>query len=65
MDERIIKVPNEETLKTDINTLREILNQLCCTIDGFQVNTETLKVSRELDDLIIKYMLLKNNHILK
>jgi hypothetical protein len=59
MDEKIVIISNEQTLKTDINALRSILNELCCENDGTQMNTETLKVSRELDDLILEYILLK------
>ena len=59
MDEKIVIISNEQTLKTDINALRSILNELCCENAGTQMNTETLKVSRELDDLILEYILLK------
>lgn len=59
MDEKIVIISNEQTLKTDINALRFILNGLCCENVGTQMNTETLKVSRELDDLILEYILLK------
>ena len=59
MDEKIVIISNEQTLKTDINALRSILNELCFENAGTQMNTETLKVSRELDDLILEYILLK------
>jgi len=59
MHEKIIIISNEQTLKTDINALRSILNDLCCENTGSQMNTETLKVSRQLDDLILEYILLK------
>ena len=59
MDEKFIIISNEQTLKTDINALRSILNELCCENTGSQMSTETLMVSRQLDDLILEYILLK------
>jgi hypothetical protein len=61
MDEKALIISNEETLKTNINALKSILNEMCSTINGPWVNIETLTVSRQLDDLIVEYTLLKNN----
>jgi hypothetical protein len=59
MDEKALIISNEETLKTNINALKSILNEMCCTINGPWVNIETLTISRQLDDLIVEYTLLK------
>ncbi|MCB2289291.1 Spo0E family sporulation regulatory protein-aspartic acid phosphatase [Clostridium sp. CS001] len=57
MDEKVIL--NEEELKSSINSLRSTLNELCCTMNGSDVNAETLNISRQLDDLIVEFILLK------
>lgn len=45
-----------ENLVTRINGLRDILNELCCTELNDGVNEHRLLISRELDELIVKYM---------
>ena len=45
-----------EDLDKRINDLRDILNEICCTeLDG-KVQEERLITSRNLDELIVKYM---------
>ena len=45
-----------ENLDTRINSLRDVLNEICCTELNDEVNEQRLLVSRELDELIVKYM---------
>lgn len=59
MVQEIFKISDEDTLKADIGALRDILNELCCTIDDSVASIEQLTVSRRLDKLIIEYMTLK------
>ena len=64
MKEETVRILDEEKLKTCIDTLRDVLNEMCCTIDEPEVSMEKLIVSRQLDELIVKYMgLKKNNYI--
>jgi len=52
----------KQELEDYIVTLRDILNEMCCTIevDEYIVNIEMLKASRQLDKAIVEYMNLKN-----
>jgi len=59
MEEKIAGNLEKEKLKICINKLRDVLNEICCTIDESEVSKERLIVSRHLDKLIIEYMDLK------
>lgn len=59
MINEIFKISYEDTLKAHISALRDILNELCCTIDDSDVSIEALTVSQQLDKLIVEYMILK------
>ena len=41
---------------TSIDALRDILNEMCCTIDECGFNIEMLDVSQQLDKVIVEYM---------
>jgi len=45
-----------EKLDTRINSLRDILNEICCTELNDEVNEQRLLISKELDELIVRYM---------
>lgn len=45
-----------EELNNRINDLRDVLNEICCTGPSSEVEEERLNISRNLDDLIVKYM---------
>ena len=45
-----------EDLNKRINDLRDILNEICCTEQNTEVQDKRLITSRNLDDLIVKYM---------
>lgn len=45
-----------EELNIRINDLRDVLNELCCIVQNTQVQEERLLTSRNLDELIVKYM---------
>lgn len=45
-----------ENLDIRINNLRDVLNEICCTGLNNDVQEQRLLVSRELDELIVKYM---------
>jgi hypothetical protein len=45
-----------ESLDTRINSLRDVLNEICCTELNDEVNEQRLLISRELDGLIVRYM---------
>lgn len=55
----------EDKLESYIDALREVLNELCCTIDGPESNIEKLNVSCQLDKLIVEYMNIKKNNYSK
>lgn len=61
MREEIVMILDEDILKTRIDTLRDVLNEMCCTFEDHQVSPEKLIVSRQLDELIVEYMQLKRN----
>ena len=63
MEEEIIKHLDEENLISCINALRDVLNEMCCTIDESEPSIEKLIVSRKLDQLIVEYMSLKNRYM--
>ena len=50
-----------DKLKNRINEVRDILNQTCSTFDGNEGKEYLLKISEELDELIVEYM--KRNNI--
>lgn len=50
---------HQQKIEISIITLRDILNEMCCTIDEREVNIEKLNVSQQLDKIIIEYMSLK------
>ena len=62
MSKTLDMILHEEKLKTCINTLRDVLNELCCTLDEPESNIEKLNVSCKLDELIVEYMSLKKNN---
>jgi len=43
-------------LDNRINNLRDVLNEICCTELNTELKEQRLLVSRELDELIVKYM---------
>lgn len=46
-----------EKLEHLIETLRDTLNEICCsTLDVIENDKERLRVSRNLDELIVEYM---------
>ena len=45
-----------EDLNKRINDLRDILNEICCTDQNAEVQEQRLITSRNLDELIVKYM---------
>lgn len=57
--EEIPEISHQQMLENSIDTLRDILNEMCCTIDEREVNVEKLNVSNQLDTLIVEYMRLK------
>lgn len=54
-----INIIYEQNLKTCINTLRDILNEMCVAIDEPDTDIKRLNVSCQLDKLIVEYMNLK------
>lgn len=61
MEEPIVRSLAEDKLETCIDTLRDVLNEMCCTLDEHDMSIEKLIVSRQLDKLIVEYMVLKKN----
>ena len=59
MEEDIKKTLPENKLEICIDTLRDVLNEMCCTLDDHGMSIEKLIVSRQLDKLIVEYMVLK------
>lgn len=51
-----IKSINMERLEQCINELRDVLNEICSTLEETVENNERLIVSRLLDELIVEYM---------
>lgn len=49
---------HRQKLETSIDTLREILNEICYKID--ENEAEKLCISQQLDTLIVEYMGLEN-----
>lgn len=45
-----------EELNNRINDLRDVLNEICCTDPSTEAQEERLSISRNLDELIVKYM---------
>jgi two-component system, cell cycle response regulator len=45
-----------EKINKNIEELRDILNEICCTITEDEKDKERLKVSEALDELIVQYM---------
>jgi len=58
--EEILEFLHQQKLETSIETLRDILNEMCCTIDEREVNIEKLSISQQLDTLIVEYMAYTN-----
>lgn len=50
---------HQKKLEISMDTLRDILDEMCCTIDEREVNIEKLTVSQQLDKVIVEYMSLK------
>ena len=44
MKVQIVKLSKEDKLKTSIDTLRAVLNEMCCTIDEREVSIKKLNV---------------------
>ena len=63
MEEEIVRSLYEENLIACINKLRDVLNEMCCTIDKTEADIETLIVSRQLDQLIVEYMSIKKINV--
>lgn len=59
MVETIFRILDQDKLKTCIDALRDVLNKMCYTIDEPEYNIEKLIISRQLDELIVKYMSIK------
>lgn len=57
--EEASEILHEQNLKNCIDTLRDTLNEMCCEIDEREVSMEKLKISNQLDTLIVEYMGLK------
>ncbi|MBU3181619.1 Spo0E family sporulation regulatory protein-aspartic acid phosphatase [Clostridium psychrophilum] len=62
MKEGKINIIYEQNLKICINTLRDILNEMCIAIDEPDTDIKRLNVSCQLDKLIVEYMNLKYNN---
>jgi two-component system, cell cycle response regulator len=45
-----------ERINKNIEELRDILNEICCTITEDEKDKERLTVSEALDELIVQYM---------
>jgi hypothetical protein len=45
-----------QDLSERIDDLRDVLNEICCTDPSVDVQEERLIISRNLDELIVKYM---------
>lgn len=45
-----------EDLSKRIDDLRDILNEICCSEQNTETQEERLITSRNLDELIVKYM---------
>jgi hypothetical protein len=63
MNEKIVKLKNVEQkviklseLNRQINEVREILNELCCTVDTTKDVNDRLTISQYMDELIVAYM---------
>lgn len=56
MDKRVIIDVKLERLKRQIDELREILNEICASSKGSEINREVLIISQSLDELIVEYM---------
>jgi two-component system, cell cycle response regulator len=50
-----------DKLNERIEELREILNEICCTVDESENDMERLTISMYLDELIVEYMKELNN----
>lgn len=48
-------------LNRHINGIREILNEVCCTVDASETIDARLIISKYLDELIVEYMKELNN----
>jgi len=59
----LFECSRKQELEDYIDILRDILNEMCCTleIDEYIFNIEMLKVSCQLDKVIVEYMILKNS----
>jgi len=60
MNREINEHIDKEELEKDIEELRDVLNELCITAETAEELKERLRVSEELDKLIVKYMNEKN-----
>jgi len=63
MEEVMIRSLYEENLIICINKLRDVLNEMCSTIDETEARIETLIVSQQLDELIVEYMSIKRINV--
>lgn len=56
MKDELDSISHKEKLEASINTLRDVLNEMCCTISESEENITRLIVSCQLDELIVEYM---------
>lgn len=62
MEKKTIKILDEDNLIRNIDKLRDVLNEMCCTLDDQEINNDKLIVSQQLDKLIFDYMMLKSDN---
>jgi len=60
MDKEIIEYIDKETLKNNIDELRDVLNKICVTAEDVDVVKSRLVISQLMDQLIVKYMTQKD-----
>ncbi len=63
MIENIISDSHEDKLRTCINKLRNVLNEMCYLIANIESSVARLAISRELGKLIIEYMIHSKNEV--
>jgi two-component system, cell cycle response regulator len=56
LNKEISKQLELEKINKNIQELRDILNEICCTVVEDEKDKERLEVSEALDKLIVQYM---------